>query len=393
MKYFEIYEDKNLNILNLIPNIEDLKKLDKIFKKEGFQLRIVGGVVRDLLQNIKPKDVDLATTATPFQMVDLAKKYKIRYIPTGLRHGTVTFVINDEGYEITTLRIDKETDGRHADIEFTTDWHKDAERRDLTFNAISMDFDGNVFDYYGGIEDLKSGKSKFVGRAEKRIQEDYLRILRYFRFQGRVSNSSWDQETLNAIKDNVNGLSKISGERIWMELSKILTGKHVSSILRYMDKTGVLNLISIPNKHLLNVNQIKKYTNNPIVILSSLLNNINEVENINNRYKLSANERDLLDYIVRNKNNNFDEQQILRLILNKKAKKEDIVNLLLVQNKKDLSDKIKNMKIPTFPLTGSDLIDKGIKPGPQMGKILMDLKSKWIKSRFKLDKNELLKLI
>lgn len=388
MRYFELLEDEAL--LNRVPNISDIKKLGDIFEKEGYEIRLVGGVVRDLLQDKKPKDVDLATTATPNQMIEISEKYKIKSIPTGLQHGTITFVINGEPYEITTLRIDKETDGRHAEVEFTTDWAQDAERRDLTFNAISMALDGEVFDYFGGIDDLKNGKAKFVGSADKRISEDYLRILRYFRFQGRVSSPSWDMDTLKSIKDNVNGLSKISGERIWMEFSKILSGNHLSDLLAYMDKTNTLKLIGIPSNNINNINRIKNLSNDAVILLANLLNNKNEAEIINNRYKLSASERDTLFFLVENKNKNLNKKAALELIVNKKISQTLIADLLLLQNNTELASIIRNIKIAPFPVSGQDLTQKGINPGPEMGKLLQLLKSKWIDSGFSASKEELL---
>lgn len=388
MRYFELLEDKTL--LNRVPNISDIKKLGNIFKKEGYEIRLVGGVVRDLLQDKKPKDVDLATTATPNQMIEISEKYKIKSIPTGLQHGTITFMINGEPYEITTLRIDKKTDGRHAEIEFTTDWVQDAERRDLTFNAISMSLDGEVFDYFGGIDDLKNGKAKFVGSADKRISEDYLRILRYFRFQGRVNSPTWDKDTLKSIKDNVNGLSKISGERIWMEFSKILSGNHLSDLLVYMNKTNTLKMISIPSNNINNINRIKNQSNDAIILLAELLNNKNEAETINNRYKLSANERAKLFLLVENKNKNLDKKAALELIVNKKIDKSLVADLLLLQNNTELANIIRNIKFAPFPVSGQDLIQKGFNPGPEMGKLLQQLKSAWINSNFTASKEDLL---
>lgn len=145
-------------------------------------MRLVGGVVRDLLLGNDPKDIDLATECTPQGMIQIFERAGLRYIPTGLQHGTVTVNINHINYEITTLRIDHVTDGRHALVQFTSDWMKDAERRDLTINAMSLSFDGTLFDYFNGRKDLEERKVRFVGNARERITEDYLRILRYFRY-------------------------------------------------------------------------------------------------------------------------------------------------------------------------------------------------------------------
>ncbi|KAG3294995.1 tRNA nucleotidyl transferase 1, transcript variant X3 [Ictidomys tridecemlineatus] len=160
---------------------EGLKSLTELFVKENHELRIAGGAVRDLLNGVKPQDVDFATTATPSQMKEMFQAAGIRMINNkGEKHGTITARLHEENFEITTLRIDVVTDGRHAEVEFTTDWQKDAERRDLTINSMFLGFDGTLFDYFNGYADLKNKKVKFVGQAKQRIQEDYLRILRYF---------------------------------------------------------------------------------------------------------------------------------------------------------------------------------------------------------------------
>lgn len=211
------------------------------FQEHGFDIRIVGGAVRDILLGIQPKDVDLGTNATPPEMIELFQKHKIHYIETGLQHGTVTAHVNKRDFEVTTLRIDTETDGRHAKVEFTHDWKLDAERRDLTFNAMSVGLDGSLYDYFGGQKDLFERRVRFVGDARLRIQEDYLRILRYFRFYGRIAleADNHDQTTLNVIQECSDGLRKISVERIWMEVSKILTGNHTPNLLRRMYELNV----------------------------------------------------------------------------------------------------------------------------------------------------------
>jgi tRNA nucleotidyltransferase/poly(A) polymerase len=149
---------------------------------------LVGGCVRDALLGKKPKDVDLCTNLSPDAMIALGEKYGVKTVPTGLEHGTVSFLVNGEMYEITTLRVDTETDGRHAKVAFTNDWREDSARRDLSFNSIMMDLNGNIYDYHNGVQDLKNGVTRFVGHADARMQEDYLRILRFFRMRQKISN-------------------------------------------------------------------------------------------------------------------------------------------------------------------------------------------------------------
>lgn len=190
---------------------DELKELFKIFDKNNYELRIAGGAVRDLILNIIPKDIDLATNATPRDMINLFEKENIRLINlNGAKHGTVTCRINDKyNYEITTLRIDVKTYGRKADVQFTNDWYQDSSRRDLTINSMFLDLNGNIYDYFNGYNDLLLKRVKFVGNADKRIKEDFLRILRYFRFFSRIANehTNFDDEAYEAIKANASGLS------------------------------------------------------------------------------------------------------------------------------------------------------------------------------------------
>ena len=223
----------------------ELLSVAAVFEKRGYDLRIVGGAVRDILLGIHPKDVDLGTNATPEQMIQLFKDNNIHYIETGLQHGTITAHVNNRDFEVTTLRIDKESDGRHAKVEFTNDWKVDAERRDLTINAMSLALDGTLYDYFGGGKDLVERRVRFVGDPRLRIQEDYLRILRYFRFYGRIVEraDSHDPDTLTVIREKSAGLKSISVERIWMEVSKILTGNHTPSLIRKIYELNVSRAI------------------------------------------------------------------------------------------------------------------------------------------------------
>ena len=223
----------------------ELKLLGEIFQKRGYQLRLVGGVVRDLLLGKKPKDIDLCTECTPDKMVEIFVQENIKYIPTGLQHGTITAHLNSTDFEITTLRIDRVTDGRHATVEFTADWMVDAERRDLTINAMSLGFDGTLYDYFDGERHLQEKKVVFVGDPVKRIKEDYLRILRYFRFYGRIvlEADRHDAATIEAIHSTAAGLERISVERIREEMNKILVGNHAPHLVEVMCRLGVAKQI------------------------------------------------------------------------------------------------------------------------------------------------------
>ena len=371
-----ILHEEALDVKSVITS--SIKKLDKVFKSNNYELRIVGGAVRDLALDKTPKDIDLATDATPDEMMEILDKSGIRHIPSGLEHGTITAILDNEPFEITTLRADKETDGRHAEVEFVKSWEEDAKRRDLTYNAMSMDMEGNVFDYFGGMDDLQDKVSKFVGDPEERITEDYLRILRYFRFQGRLSTPTWDKDTLKAISSNSEGLKKISAERVWQEMGKVLSGNNVANILDYMAKTGVSKVIGLSTNDL---NKVKD-NGNSIVALAQTGNTID----IAKRWKLSKVQATMLDFLVKNKNNTLDQKKVEDMIADG-VDKELISALATLQGKEVNID----AEVPNFPITGADLIAKGMKPGPEIGAKLGQLKQKWKDSNFKSTKDELLK--
>lgn len=390
MRLRHLKEDQDYNFSNLLTN--EVQYLGDVFKKHGFEIRVVGGAVRDAVLGKEPKDIDLATNATPDEMLKIARIENIRYIPTGLQHGTVTFVVNNEPYEITTLRVDKDTDGRHATVAWTRSFKEDARRRDLTFNALSVDMNGNLYDYFGGVEDLKNGRVEFVGNAKQRIEEDYLRILRYFRFYGRQENPKISRETYNAIRETAPGLKRISGERIWMEMQKILIGNHVADILELMFETGVAQHIGLIYKQgVYKAEEVSNVTDNPITVLISLIKDNKHWNKVVSHWKLSNPEKELGNFLLEHRNNPLSVADAKELINSKNS--DHVFELALYQNNKAVYNAIKNWKVPTFPVNGKDLMAIGIKPGPEMGQILNRLKAHWISNDFKPSKDELLALV
>ena len=375
-----ILHEELLDVKSVVTS--SIKKLDKVFKNSNYELRIVGGAVRDIALGKIPKDIDFATDATPDEMIAILDKANIKHIPTGIDHGTITAIIGREPFEITTLRADTETDGRHAEVEFVKSWEEDAKRRDLTYNAMSMDMEGNVFDYFNGMDDLQDKVSKFVGDAEERIQEDYLRILRYFRFQGRLSTPSWNEDTLKAISSNVKGLQQISAERIWQEMSKLLSGKNIANVLTHMTKSGVSKVIGLSTNDL---NKVKD-RGNPIVALAQMGNTTAIVK----RWRLSNNESLLLDFLVKNKTNSLDKKKVEDMIADG-VDKNLISALATLQGKEDMASHVSSAQVPDFPISGADLIAKGMNPGPEMGAKLGQLKQQWKQSNFTATKDDLLK--
>lgn len=251
----------------------------------------------------------------------------------GEKHGTITPRINNkENFEVTTLRIDVRTDGRHAEVHFTTDWQLDANRRDLTINSMFLGLDGTLYDYFYGYEDLQQRRVVFVGDAAIRIQEDYLRILRYFRFYGRIAREDTQHEkhTLEAIRNNVDGLSRISGERIWSEMQKIVVGNLAEEMVLEMINCGLAPYCGLPKE--VNLEEFKRLSralkdfekpHYPILIMISLLHSVEDAMKLHERLKLSVFERDLALFITQQKdkvtrayksiNDNFNSNFLLLL--------------------------------------------------------------------------------
>ena len=205
--------------------------------------RLVGGAVRDALAGLAVADIDLATPEPPEAVVRALRAAGLKHAPTGLQHGTVTAISGGRGFEVTTLRRDEATDGRHAEVAWTEDWQQDAARRDFTFNAMSMRPDGLVYDYFGGAEDLRAGRVRFVGEAARRIREDYLRVLRFFRFHGRYAAGAVDPATAAALRDGAAGLGRLSAERVWSELKRILSLPDPTETVALMEALGVLDAV------------------------------------------------------------------------------------------------------------------------------------------------------
>ncbi|XP_066554256.1 CCA tRNA nucleotidyltransferase 1, mitochondrial isoform X2 [Amia ocellicauda] len=386
---------------------DGLNGIAELFEQNKFELRIAGGAVRDLLSGKQPQDVDFATTATPSEMKSMFQTAGIRMINNkGEQHGTITARIHNQNFEVTTLRIDVVTDGRHAEVEFTTDWQKDAERRDLTINSMFLGLDGTLYDYFNGYEDLKKRKVRFVGSANQRIQEDFLRILRYFRFYGRVAEEPGDHEpeTLEAIRENAKGLAGISGERIWVELKKTLVGNHAAHLIDLMYDLDVAQYIGLPVEgNLVELNRVwkhvQKWSPKPMTVLSALLRATEEVEKIDLRLKISKEEKNLGVFLVKYRRDLLkaeDESDCLKpyrdFIIDSREPdaQHKVCELLKYQGEEQLLAEMEKWSIPRFPVSGHDLRKMGISSGKEIGTILQNLREIWKKSRYQMDKEELL---
>lgn len=388
---------------------QEVIDLKKLFDKYQYEIRIAGGAVRDLLMGLQPKDLDFATPATPQQMKDMFTAENIRMINiSGEKHGTITPRINDkENFEVTTLRVDLVTDGRHAEVEFTTDWRLDANRRDLTINSMFLGFEGNVYDYFYGYDDLKQRRVVFVGDADIRIKEDYLRIMRYFRFYGRIAErpDNHDRETLEVIRNNAEGLQNISGERIWMELKKILQGSFSGALLKTILDVGLGKHIGLPIDP--NIEELDRVLIrgrhlglHPMSYLAALLRDMDEVTVLQRRLKFSGYDREMLYYIVEHRENKEGARPLLpyeKLVLNTKIKQKDAVDyvreVLKYRGDEKLLEEFNGWEIPRFPMSGKILKDNGVPPGKMYGAIISKLKDIWIDNNYMQTADDLAKLI
>lgn len=369
---------------------KSMKRLHQAFEQAGFSIRLVGGAVRDIAIGIEPKDYDFCTPATPDQMHAVAQANGFGFHPTGIDHGTVTFVINGDTFEVTTLRVDVETDGRHAQVAFVDSYELDAARRDLTFNAMSMDIiTGEVFDYFGGVRDINMQTVRFVNNPAERIREDYLRILRYFRFAARY-DFKLDPYTVEQITtpEALAGLSQISVERFWQEMQKLLVAPGAQSVLDTMDKTGVLSVLNLRQPK---PGYLPYDGSNPIV---ALFRYISDVDAFLEVWKLSADEKGilrLLQSVKQHMHGTVDEILVKTLIVfgTPRHHVQAVVDLF----EPSMSEYVRNLVVPPFPVSGFDLLNMGFEQGPKLGKKIETLKRLWIMSDFRLQKQELLSVV
>ncbi|WP_141733693.1 CCA tRNA nucleotidyltransferase [Oligoflexus tunisiensis] len=375
----------------------------KILEEAGYEARLAGGCVRDRLLGIQPKDYDVATTAVPNQICTVFKQKNIKVVPTGIDHGTITVVMAGQGMEVTSLRRDVSTDGRRATVAFGSTFEEDAERRDFTFNAMYEDAQGRIYDYFGGQEDLKQGRLRFVGEAEQRIREDYLRILRMFRFWSRFGFQP-DAATLEACRTEGQGLRIVSQERITNELLETLGGDHVGPPLKAMAETGILELVlgvrELPETLLntLDALQIsRKEERGParlgLILMQRLGRDAKLLEEAmqNLRLSRSVQQKVLLSLFVPLDQLGQDPGVWMEHIDLWEAQGASFLETLLplwrvmYPDQKAVLDQLEGIESrfghrrrSKVPLDGQALITQcGVKAGPELGLLLQDLKKRW----------------
>ena len=409
----KISSDKDLKFLDLKNN----KGVNKIFGainnyNETSEIRYVGGCVRKILNDEKTDDIDLATNLTPDQVKQCLDKNQIKFFETGIEHGTITAAIDDQNFEITTLRKDVKTDGRHAVVEYTTNWKEDSLRRDFSINSIYSDLDGNLYDPNSGHKDLNVGIIKFIGDPETRIKEDYLRIIRYLRFYTEYSKIDHEINIIKIIKKNIEGLGKISKERQFNELKKILK---LDNFLKLFKNKTSCELFSLIFPQLKNFKKLSKLSKPQEKILKNKSLNfvisflvIDETDNSDYfvyKYNLPNELKDKINFLKNNSLNKdsteiFNKKELQKIFYYEgKSSTIDLIdfNLLYFKQSKKLSELktyFEKLDKPEFPIKAQLLInDYGLKEGRELGQKLKNLEMKWIENNFNLSKKDMEKVL
>ena len=408
------------NLGNLNVEFQELRKktgIELLFQavedySDESEIRYVGGCVRKILKNEKVNDIDLATNLTPEQIIGVCKKKNIKFYETGLKHGTITVIINDYKFEITSLRKDIKTDGRHADVAFTNDWKEDASRRDFSINSIYSDLEGNIFDPFNGKKDLENGEVNFIGDAEKRIKEDYLRILRYIRFFLNYSKHDHNRDVIKIIRKNLDGFSKISSERLLDEFKKLFHSDGFLNLANDAFSYEIINLIFPQFKNIYLLKSLNKFAKENIKNLDFIfLISLMIVDASDNAdyfiYKFNISKKDqkrilfLNDYLKNKNNKNFNTKNLWKILyFNGKESLLDLINFHIFLSKKvdkkllNFIDFFKDKKAPLLPLRAITLMTKyNIPEGKELGLKLKQIENKWVDNNFTISEKEVEKLI
>ena len=399
---FPFYKNKELRFV--------FNKIQEGFSKDIVTARFVGGCVRKYLTNNKIDDIDIATTLSTLEIKEKFKDTNFKIVETGIKHGTVTLMSKNYKLELTTLRKDVETDGRHAEVEYINDWQIDSERRDFTINAIYLDINGNIFDPQMGKFDLKNSNVKFIGDPQKRIEEDYLRIIRFIRFK-IMYYSKVETTTSDAIKQNLDGIKKISKERILIELFKILDLENFININKSDYLKQIFILIFPEFDNLSRLDRLTKICSNSqinreLLLATLLIDEKNSHEYFAHKYNIPNNLRDTLNLLAKNfkilkedknfLNNDLEKNiylynknhlvilNILNYVINTKTKYEDFSKNL---------NRILKSKTYQFNVDGKYLMENGMQQGSLMGKVLKQIEKEWLNNNFKISKGRVKEII
>lgn len=375
-----------------------LRRLLEAFNSHGEETRIVGGAVRNALIGRPLSDVDCTTTMLPDAIVQRAKDAGFKFVPTGIDHGTVTVIVEGDAFEVTTLREDVETDGRHAVVRFGRDFELDAMRRDFTINALSLGFDGRLYDYTGGVEDLATRRVRFIGEARTRIREDYLRILRFFRFHAEYAEGDPDAAGLAASGVEREGLTALSKERVRQELMKLLVAQRAEDTLRVMAKYGFLTRLLGGAVELGRFHRMSEADRNdpaPAWRLAALAVMVEQdAERLRDHLRLSNDEhKTLTDYarllvVLKTWTLPVDARAIRRLVAEHgvetlAAALGAIAGEPAPVIHADAFSALAGYRsgaeaVPVFPLRGADLVERGVPKGPKIGELLSAARQAWL---------------
>lgn len=395
-----------------------LRRVLDLLNRDGGEGRVVGGAVRNALMGLAIGDVDIATTLSPEQVVERARAAGVKAVPTGIEHGTVTLVSDGKAFEVTTLRHDVETDGRRALVAFGADWAEDAMRRDLTINALYLDAEGEVIDLVDGLDDIAARRVRFIGDAERRIAEDYLRVLRFFRFFAWYGDGRPDAEGLKACARAKDRLKQLSAERVWAETKKLLSAPDPGRALLWMRQAGVLTEIlpetekwgidAIPG--LVAAEKALGWKPDPLLRLASIVpRDIDRLKAMATRLRFSNAEAAFLEQFAGAPTVADDTKEpALDRILYRSGKTGIVTRLKLdlvsartaidggatamekVGRLSRLMSRAERFEKPVFPVSGNDLLAAGIAPGPKMGELLKRLEEEWVDKNFTYDRAKLL---
>ena len=412
------FRSRNLDYISQnIKKITQETSAYKVFEainnfNETSEVRYVGGCIRKIIKKEEVDDIDLATNLIPTEVCDALKKNNINFYETGIDHGTITAIIGDQKYEITTLRKDVSTDGRHAKVEFSLDWKDDSNRRDFSINAIYSDKDGNLFDPHNGKKDLESGTVKFIGNPEERIQEDYLRILRYLRFFLNYSNNKHELEIFKTIKRNIGGISKLSSERLVEEFKKLTKSDGFIKLFKDKESLELIEIIFPQLKNLQSFKKLNAYAQKNLskidfILLISLLiiDGTDNADYFLYKFKISNKDQKRIKFVdnfykQKVNINYFTEKNLNKIFyFNGRQAVTDIISFKLFTSKKlekklvKLLDFYNNKTLPTLPVGANILMSKyNIPEGKVLGNKLKMIEEIWVQNGFQISDKQVQKI-
>ena len=379
----------------------DTRRLIEVFEGGGAELRFVGGCVRDSLLGLGVRDIDIATDALPDRIMEILRDAGIKSVPTGIEHGTVTAVVEGRAFEITTYRRDINTDGRRAVVEFGTDWREDVKRRDFTINAMSITPDGDLHDPFDGEGDLMAGRVRFVGDAQRRVREDILRILRWFRFHAHYGKPPPDADALGACRGFAFRIPDLSGERIRHELLRLLAADNPLPSIELMIETDVFDAVLGRGRQiqclagLYVIEREIEMPPDPLLRLAALIGSPGMAVPLAERLRLSnAEQKRLLAALGSEPSLSLDTSEAdrarifyhlgIRIV-------EDRILLAWAANPsatewQEWLEAVQAFDMPAFPLSGRDVMAEGISAGPAVGDTLRQIEDWWIDARFTPDR-------